>query len=68
MKIEGKTKWETISYWTIIASAVLIFFGILLGSFVQGTIYFASLGSILLMLGICIYIVSQIIERTEEAD
>ncbi len=68
MKIEGNSKWETRSYWIIIASAVLIFFGILLGSFIQGTIYFASLGSLLLMLGICIYIVSQLIERTEEAD
>ena len=68
MKIQGKTKLETMSYWTIIASAVLLILGILLGSFVQGTVYLASFGALLLMVGICIYIVSQLIEKTEEAD
>lgn len=68
MKIEGKSELETKSYWIIIISAALIGLGILLGSFIQGTIYLASLGAILFMVGICIYIVSQLIEKTEEAD
>ena len=68
MKIEGKNKWETISYKMIIISAILLFFGILLGSFIQGTIYLASLGALLAMVGICIYIVSQLIDNTEEDD
>ena len=68
MKIEAKTKWEKISYKIIIISAVLIFLGILLGSFIQGTVYLASLGALLVMLGICIYIVSQLIDKTEEDD
>jgi len=65
---EGKNKYETWSYRIIILSAIMIFFGILLGSFIQGTIYLASFGALLTMAGICIYIVSQLIEHTEEAD
>ena len=65
---EGKNKKESLSYKIITISAVLIFLGILLGSFIQGTIYLAALGALLLMAGICIYIVSQLIENTEEAD
>ena len=66
MKIEGKNKWESLSYKAMIISAVLIFFGILLGSFIQNTIYLASFGSLLLMLGICLYIASQLIEKTDK--
>jgi len=66
MKIEGKNKWESLSYKAMIVSAVLIFSGILLGSFIQYTIYLASFGSLLLMLGICLYIASQLIEKTDK--
>lgn len=53
---------ERLSYTIIIISAVLIFFGILLGSFVKYTVHLATFGSFLLIIGIIVYIVSQLMK------
>ena len=58
----GRDILENISSITIILSGVLIFIGILAGSFIQGTISFAVFGSFFIMVGIIIYIASQFIE------
>ena len=55
--------WENISYTVMFTSAFLIFIGLLLGSFVQYVVYLGAFGSFLLLVGISIYIVSQLIEN-----
>jgi len=65
--LKGKSKkdfCENISFLIIIVSAVMVSVGIGLGSFIQGTIFFAVFGSFFVMVGIIIYIASQF---TEEA-
>jgi len=62
--LKGKSRkesWENVSFTIIVFSAVLIFIGILLGSFIKYTIFFASFGSFFVMIGIIIYIISQFI-------
>ena len=51
---------ENLSYYIIIAAAVLIFLGVLLGSFVWGTVYLGSIGGVLLLVGIVLYIYSEL--------
>ncbi len=60
MSEEVKTKKRVWIFYLIVTSAALMFLGILLGSFVWGTIYLASIGSILFMVGIILYIVSEL--------
>ena len=54
---------ENISITTIIAAAVFLWFGMLLGSFVKYTVLLAVIGCFGLLIGICIYIASQMIEK-----
>jgi len=68
-RLKGKNRrefLENISYTIIILSSVLIFIGILTGSFIQGFILFASFGSFLVLIGIIIFIISQFIEEKVE--
>lgn len=63
--IKGETKREKIedfSYLTMIASAIMIFFGILLGSFVGYTVFIGAFGALTLIFGIILYIISQFME------
>jgi F0F1-type ATP synthase assembly protein I len=53
---------ENISFVIIVISGILVALGIGIGSFIQGTILIASLGSFFVMVGIVIYIISQFIE------
>lgn len=67
--LKGNSKSEFIensSYLIIILSAVLIFFGLLLGSFIKYTVMLAAFGSFILLIGIVFYIVSQLIEKPKE--
>ena len=52
---------ENISFIIIVASGMMVSAGILLGSFIQGTILIASFGSLFVMIGIVTYIASQFI-------
>ncbi|MFH0928827.1 MAG: hypothetical protein V1818_00550 [Candidatus Aenigmatarchaeota archaeon] len=52
---------ENISFMIIVLSSVMVASGIFLGSFIQGTIFIASFGSMFVMVGITVYIVSQFI-------
>jgi predicted phage tail protein len=68
-RLKGKNRrefLENISYTIIIISSVLIFIGILTGSFIQGFVLFASFGSFLVLIGIIVFIVSQFIEEGVE--
>ena len=51
---------ENISYKSIIVSAVMIFLGLLLGSFVKYTVLLASVGTFILLVGIILYIIAQL--------
>ena len=63
LKGENKKEYiENISFIIIVISGILVSLGIVLGSFIQGTILMASLGSFFVMAGIIIYIISQFIE------
>ena len=53
---------ENRSYLVIIIAVVLIGVGMLLGSFVKYTIFLASAGSLFLIIGIIMYIASQLME------
>ena len=50
---------EDVSYKTIVLSAVLIFLGLLFGSFVKYTILMASFGVFILLVGIILYLIAQ---------
>jgi len=66
--LKGKSRkehWENMSFTIIIFSAILIFIGLLLGSFVKYTIFMASFGSFFVMIGIIIYIFSEFIEEVK---
>lgn len=52
---------ENISFVIIVLAGIMVASGILLGSFIQGTIFIASFGSMFVMIGIVAYIVSQFI-------
>lgn len=53
-------KLESLSYKIFLVSLALILIGILLGSFIKYTILIGSLGGLLLIVGIMLYIASQI--------
>jgi len=53
---------ENISFFIIVISAIAVSIGIGIGSFIQGTVLMAVIGSFFVMAGIVIYIVSQFIE------
>ena len=53
-------KLESLSYKIFLVSTALILVGILLGSFIKYTILIGSLGGLLLIAGIVVYISSQI--------
>ncbi len=57
-----KAKYEELSYKTILLSAVMIFAGILLGSYVKYTVLLASVGTFILLVGIIFYIISQLVD------
>lgn len=54
---------ERLSYLIIFIAAGLIFVGLLLGSFIKYTVFLAAFGSAFVLIGICIYIISQLIEE-----
>lgn len=54
---------ENLSYVVMFLSAFFIFIGLGLGSFVPFVVYIAVLGSFLLLIGIVLYILSQLIEK-----
>jgi hypothetical protein len=61
--VSGKTtreKLENASYMLIIISAVMVSVGIGLGSFIAGTVVVAVIGAFLVMVGIVMFIASQL--------
>ncbi len=52
-----------LSYKILVLSAALIFIGILLGSFVIGFVYAAAFGAFLAVIGIIIFIISELKEK-----
>ena len=56
-------KLESLSYKIFLVSLALILVGILLGSFIQYTILIGSLGGLLLIVGIMLYIASQVFKE-----
>jgi len=61
-------KYEEWSYKIIIASAGLIFLGVLGSTFVSAAIVFGILGAVLTMVGILIFIVSQFLEEEKKEE
>ena len=53
---------EEISYKSVLISAAMIFLGLLLGSFVKYTIHLATIGTFILLVGIILYIISQMVD------
>jgi len=66
LKPNGKLSLENLSYLLLFASVALIAAGIGLGSFVKPTIYMASIGSLLLLASIILYIISQLMAPESE--
>jgi hypothetical protein len=62
----GKLSLEKLSYTMLFASAAMIAVGIVLGSIVHYTVYIASAGSLLLLAGIVLYIISQLMAPESE--
>jgi len=60
---EMENMWERRSYKVIITSAIMISIGLLLGSFIKYTVILASTGTFVLLIGIVLYIYSQLIEK-----
>ena len=56
-------KLESLSYKIFLVSLALILVGILLGSFIQYTILIGSLGGLLLIVGIMLYIASKVFKE-----
>ena len=50
---------ENVSFIIIFISAIMVSSGVALGSFIQGTIILAVLGSFFVIIGIIVYIISQ---------
>lgn len=64
--LKGDSKrqfYEHLSFLLILLSVLLIWLGMLLGSFVQYTVYLAAFGALLLLPAIIIYIASQLMEE-----
>jgi phage shock protein PspC (stress-responsive transcriptional regulator) len=62
----GKLSLENLSYLMLFASTAMIAIGVGLGTFVRYTVYIASAGSLLLLAGIVIYIISQLMAPESE--
>ena len=58
--------WEARSYKVIVLAAVLIAVGLTLGSFIKYTVILATGGSAILLIGIGLYIYSQLIEEDKD--
>lgn len=58
-------KLESLSYKIFLVSLALILVGILLGSFIKYTILIGSLGGLLLIVGIMLYIASQVFKESD---
>ncbi len=56
-------KLESLSYKIFLVSLALILIGILLGSFIKYTVLIGSFGGLLLMVGIMLYIASQVFKE-----
>jgi len=65
---EMKNQWERRSYKLIITSAVMIGSGLILGSFIPYTVLLATTGSFMLLVGIALYIFSQLISKDNTVD
>jgi len=57
-----KEKLEDASYKAIVLSAIMIAIGLLLGSFIKYTVIIASIGAFILLVGIILYIISQLVK------
>ena len=53
---------ENLGIYVTIVSAIIFALGILIGTFVQGTIFLSVIGSFFIMVGIVIYIASQFLK------
>jgi ABC-type multidrug transport system permease subunit len=62
-KGDSKNYLENLSYRIILVSAVLIFIGFLLGSFVKYAIFLAMLGGFFVIVGIVIWIIVKLREE-----
>jgi len=62
----GKLSLENLSYFLLFASAAMIAIGVGLGTFVRYTVYIASVGSLLLLASIILYIISQLMAPESE--
>jgi len=62
---ESNNKLESLSYKIFFVSLALILFGILFGSFIKYTILVGSFGGFLLIVGIMLYIASQLFKEDE---
>ena len=60
-----KEVFENVSFYVIVISAIMIAVGIGLGSFIQYTVFIASLGGFFVIVGIVIYIASQFMEEVK---
>lgn len=60
-----KEVFENVSFYVIVISAIMVAVGIGLGSFIQYTIFIATLGGFFVMVGIVIYITSQFMEEAK---
>lgn len=58
--------YERLSYLLVAVSVGLLMLGMILGSFVQYTVYLASFGALLLLPAIMLYIASQLMEVKHE--
>jgi hypothetical protein len=65
---EMKNPWERRSYKLIITSAVMIGLGLILGSFIPYTVFLATTGSFALLVGIALYIFSQLNTKDSTRD
>lgn len=54
---------ENTSYLIIVLSAVMVGIGVALGSFIRYTVYIGAFGALLILVGIVIYIVSQLMAK-----
>ena len=66
--LKGNSKhehYENTAIAMIVGSAVLVGIGVLVGSFVPYVVYLGSIGGMLLLGGIALYIVSQMMDKKE---
>jgi hypothetical protein len=61
-----KINLNQLSYNMILIAAGLFFIGMLLGNYITGFVYAAAVGIWLAIIGLVIYIVSELMEKREE--